>query len=575
MRIYLWCISYLKRYISHVIYYIILSLLYTIGLIAIPKLIKILADEILVNQDRTQFHIWICIVGFVTMILILANFSKNRVGTLLQERVVWDIKMSIMSKVRRLGVPYFESHSTGEILALFYVEVDAASKIYQKYIPGTLQTLILLMSTMFVMISMNAKLALAAMSCFFAYYLIGPYFEKKAALNGRKSVVQKIAVEKQTYESISGIMELRSVSQEQWSLQELLVRLDESHQSNFRASLFAFLRGSIRWNTIIGGSIVVFIYGYYLVRWEQLSVGSFIAFTLLYFQVMKNLTDIVTLITEQKMQLIQLERLHQFLTQQLSTVESDKKTIELPLDVLGELRFENVTFEYITGHSVLRNFNLNIRLGEKVALIGPSGSGKTTVTKMIGRLIEPTSGQISINRVPLSQISISHLLEQIGYMFQETYLYSISVKENILFGNLNASDEDIIKAAQAAYAHDFILQLPDGYNTVLGDRGSKLSGGQKQRIALARMFIRNPKIVILDEGTSSLDKISESIVQRALNQLLHDRITIAVAHRLSTLESFDRIIYLKNGTIVDEGTYEEMMQRWGDINEEVEGGGRG
>lgn len=574
MRIYLWCISYLKRYTLHVIYFIILGLLYTIGLIAIPKLIKILTDEILVNQDRTRFLIWICIVGFVTMILILANFSKNRVGTLLQERVVWDIKMSIMSKVRRLGVSYFESHSTGDILALFYVEVDAASKIYQKYIPGTLQTLILLMSTTFVMISMNAKLALAAMSCFFAYYLIGPYFEKKAALYGRKSVVQKIAVEKQTYESISGIMELRSVSQEKWSLQELLARLDQSHQFNLRASFFAFLRGSIRWNTIIGGSIVVFIYGYYLVRWEQLSVGSFIAFTLLYFQVMKNLTDIVTLITEQKMQLIQLERLHQFLTQQLSMVESEE-TIELPLDVLGELRFENVSFEYIPGHSVLRNFNLNIRMGEKVALIGPSGSGKTTVTKLIGRLIEPTSGQISINRVPLSQFSISHLLEQIGYMFQETFLYSISVKENILFGNLNAMDEDIIEAAQAAYAHDFILQLPDGYDTVLGDRGNKLSGGQKQRIALARMFIRNPKIVILDEGTSSLDKISESIVQRALNQLLHDRMTIAVAHRLSTLENFDRIIYLENGTIVDEGTYEEMMKRWGDINEEVEGGGLG
>jgi ATP-binding cassette subfamily B protein/subfamily B ATP-binding cassette protein MsbA len=207
--------------------------------------------------------------------------------------------------------------------------------------------------------------------------------------------------------------------------------------------------------------------------------------------------------------------------------------------------------------------DLHVQAGERVALVGTSGNGKSTLLKLVCRFYDPTVGVITLDGVPLTQLPLSQLRQSIGYVFQETYLFGTSVRENIRFGRPQATDAEVEAAAKAAYAHDFIEQLPEGYATYVGERGIKLSGGQRQRIAIARMFVKNPAIVLLDEATSALDNVSEAEVQRALDALLVGRTTLTVAHRLTTIKDYDRIIVIDEGRQVESGKYDELLLQRG------------
>jgi ATP-binding cassette subfamily B protein/subfamily B ATP-binding cassette protein MsbA len=238
-------------------------------------------------------------------------------------------------------------------------------------------------------------------------------------------------------------------------------------------------------------------------------------------------------------------------------VKEAEQPVKLP-QIKGELRFENVWFRY-AGKDVLQGFSLDIRPGERVALVGTSGGGKSTILKLINRFYDPQRGAVLLDGVPLTQLSLDQLRDAIGVVFQETYLFGTTVRENIRFGNPEATDEQVEQAAMAANAHEFIMALPNGYDTYVGERGVKLSGGQRQRISIARMFVKNPRIILLDEATSALDSVSEKEVLKALEELMKGRTTIAVAHRLTTVQDYDRIIAVKDGKAVEAVIREERL----------------
>ncbi|MNC26173.1 putative multidrug export ATP-binding/permease protein [compost metagenome] len=279
----------------------------------------------------------------------------------------------------------------------------------------------------------------------------------------------------------------------------------------------------------------------------------------------------ITLMNEQRVLLYQAETLYEFSRKEPEITEP-LSPIHLPL-VKGEIRFENVSFHYPGRSNVFESLNLKFRPGEKTAIVGTSGNGKTTMLKLINRFYDPREGEILLDGVPLKDISLELLRELIGYVSQETYLFGYSIAENIRFGKPDATDEEIVLAAKSAYAHDFITRLPDGYETLVGERGGNLSGGQKQRISLARMFIKNPAIILLDEATSSLDNISEMEVKMALSQLRKGRTTVVVAHRLSTIMDADTICVLDKGKVVETGTYQELLDKRGVFHKLVNGEG--
>lgn len=347
--------------------------------------------------------------------------------------------------------------------------------------------------------------------------------------------------------------------QEKFQALRLLSSLKTSMNINIRNNLISSLAGSL--TALIGslGPLIVLWYGGNEVIRGRLTIGQLIGFNSFLAYLFGPTQRLVNLNFSVQHSLGAIERIFEILDFE-PEVKEDSDAQELK-SINGFITFENLNFSYNGTDWVLKNINFTINAGEVVAIVGKSGAGKSTLAKLIPRFYDPQLGSIKIDGVDIRKVTIKSLREQIGVVSQETFLFSGSVKENIRYGNSRASDEDIIKAAKAANAHEFIVRLPQSYDTEIGERGIKISGGQKQRLAIARMILKNPKILVMDEATSSVDSKSEKLIQEALCNLMKGRTTIVIAHRLSTILFADMIVILENGQIVEQGTHKELYEK--------------
>lgn len=350
---------------------------------------------------------------------------------------------------------------------------------------------------------------------------------------------------------------MRANRSESWDLQRYEQKHASYNESQQKQFWFRGFRMLARQLSSFAGMMVMFIYGAYLNRIGQLSVGEFVAFTMYYQMLNRQSSQLISIFMDQSLLLHQGEKLKLFMGLKPVVTEPEHPTV-LPR-VEGRVTFRDVTFGY-GSRDVLNGFSLDIAAGERVALVGTSGNGKSTLLKLVDRFYDPQHGDVLLDGVPLRSLSLRQLRDSIGIVFQETYLFGATISENIRFGNPEATDDEVREAAIAANAHDFIMALPNGYDTNVGERGVKLSGGQRQRISIARMFIKNPRIVLLDEATSALDNVSEREVIAALDRLMKGRTTITVAHRLSTVRDYDRIVVIKDGAVAEVGSYLELLE---------------
>ncbi|WP_172954355.1 ABC transporter ATP-binding protein [Solibacillus sp. R5-41] len=561
IKIYIWAISFIRPYLSKVLLLIICGLIISVSELIIPKMFGYFIDDVLKNKNIKLFAYCLFAIFLILLLKLIATASKEYLQRYIQENSVRDLQWSIVTKLRTLGVSYLEKNSTGRILALVNTEVAALQELYRRYFPEIIQHILFVSISVYFMLDISLYLSVAIIPCFSLYYLFGPKIEKKASNIAKKLADSQINLGQKYYESVSLLKELNVFNSFEWDLNKTLKEVENNTNLFTKRYWYAYLRGSIRRFTYYFGAIILILLGCLLIKEETISAGEFVSFLLLYLVTMHKLTSIITLLTEQKMLMFQASKLYEF-THLEPTIIEQEGAVHLN-KIEGNINFENVSFCYTPDNPILKNLSFNIKSGEKIAFVGESGCGKSTITKLITRFYDCNSGEISIDSNPINSLSLGTIRQSIGIVFQDVYIFGSTIKENILFGNPFASEEEIIEASKAAHLHDYIMELPDQYNTKVDEKGVTLSGGLKQRVGLARLFIMNPSIVLLDEPTSALDNITENHIQKSLDNFLMGKTVITIAHRLSTIRNYDHIYVLDNGKITESGSHEHLLAKNG------------
>lgn len=522
-----------------------------------PMVVKNLLDEVLILESSAQLNrLTLGLMG-VFLLQSVFKFVQNYQLAYVGELIILDVREHLFNHLTRLSLGFFNDRRTGELVSRFSSDAMRLRGVLTSQVTTILSQSMTLVGSLGMMIYLNWRLMAFIAVIVPIIVGIGRYFGalmRKLSTEKQDAVaVSMVTVE----EAITGIRVVKSFAREDF---------EEQRYRKSQDDIFHVARKNMRVNNIFNplmsfvgfASLSAFLWmGGREVLAGNLSAGELVAFMFYGSNVAGSLTSFVGVYTSVQEAIGGTKRIFEIIDMQPEI--ADKPHAKSLPAVTGEIRFEDVSFAYREGVPVLHNINLTVLPGEILALVGPSGAGKTTLFNLIPRFYDPDSGCIRVDGMDIREVTQRSLRSQIGIVPQDTQLFGGTIRDNILYGKLNATDAELIEAAEAANAHEFIMEFPDGYDTVVGERGVKLSGGQRQRIAIARAILKNPRILLLDEATSSLDSESEGLVQEALQRLMHNRTTVIIAHRLSTIKSADRIAVLQKGQIIELGTHEELM----------------
>lgn len=519
--------------------------------------VKPLIDGLSTKMEGIEYYPVVYIAFFTSRGLF--SFAHSFLMRIVGEKVVRDVREQAFKKLINLPMTFFVRKPSGELIS----RVINDSQVLQAVLGYSVKDLFVEGATFLVLLSVafmrRWDLTLIALTVLpFSFFVIDRFGKKMKRISS-KTQEQISGLVVRLAESITGIKMIKAFMRER--LHE--DRFNEENKKYYRIAIKGARTmeySSLLHEIITGvGLMIVMFYGFSLVYYNKMTFGEFFSF----FSAIGLMLTPVKRIASANNKLQQARAAAERIFYLLDHKPEPDGTIDIP-PIKNEIVFERVTFIYPgTRRKVLDNINIRVKKGELVAIVGRSGAGKTTLVDMLPRFYRPTSGRILIDGVDINNATLESLRKNIGIVSQDIILFNTSVRENILFGRLDATDEEIIEAAKAAYAHDFIKEMPDGYETIIGEKGVRLSGGQKQRISIARALLKNPPILILDEATSSLDATSEMIVQRALDNLMTNRTTFVIAHRLSTIRKADRILVLDRTRIVEAGTHEELIEKGG------------
>nr|WP_217486202.1 lipid A export permease/ATP-binding protein MsbA [Acinetobacter seifertii] len=551
-------ISYLKPYWG-------VALLVLIGFgmnsateVSVAKLIKFIIDAIQ-NSSRADLDWFPLLIILLVFFRGLGLFMGGYYTAVISRSLVFSIRQEVYAKLLRLPAQYYLDNSSGHITAKIMYNVEQLTAASSESLKTIVRDGMITLGLLGYLFYTNWRLTI----CIMVFLPIIGVLVRRASKRMRKLSLQVQDtmgdVNHVVQESIGGSAVVKSFAGEE-SEQE---RFYKSSEENLKRGLKMVIVQNLNSPVVQ----VVMACAMALIVWLALrpqilgntSAGEFVAYITaagLLSKPVKNLTDV-----NEKLQR-GLAAAHSVF--ELLDLPEEENSGQLQPRLQGAIRFDHVVLNYADGTQAIKDFSLDIRPGETVALVGRSGAGKTSLVNMLVRFQEVSSGQIYLDNLPIRDIELSSLRTQIAMVNQQVVLFNRTVRENIAYGQLHdASDEQVIAAAKAAYAHDFIMNLPNGYDTVLGAQGLNLSGGQRQRIAIARAILKNAPILILDEATSALDNESEHFIQQAFDEAMQDRTTIVIAHRLSTIENADRIVVLDRGQIVEQGTHQELLAKQG------------
>lgn len=526
--------------------------------LSIPWIVRGPIDGILSRREIPSFLTLISLI-ILFMVQALFSFGHNYLSGAVGQQVLADLRVSLFSHLQTLSLPFFTGRRTGELLSRLTNDLGVVQTLSTELPVNLIRQTLILTGGIMIILYMNWRLT------FLALFLI-PIVVLAARFMGRR--LRKLSTSVQDHlaqtttlmeEMITGIRSIKSFGREEYekgrfarqtekTLQIMLKRLQTS-------AAFGPLMVFLGFSTACG----LMWYGAREVLLGKITPGEVIAFVMYAVIITGPVGSFARLFSQLQEGLGASRRVFELLDTP-PQIADRPDAFSLP-PIAGAVRFDQVSFHYLPDQPVLREINFAIAPGEKVALVGPSGAGKSTLVHLLHRFYDPTSGTISIDGHPLTKVRIKSYYDQIAYVPQEVLLFGGTLRENILYGKLDAGEAELIAASKAAHAHDFISAYPKGYETLVGEKGLTLSGGQRQRIAIARAFLKNPRILILDEATAYLDNESELFIQEALGRLMFGKTTFMIAHRLTTIQKAERILVLNKGKIVEQGNHAGLMAR--------------
>lgn len=559
IRILKYFIPYTKQMIVAVLAILISAIL---GVIP-PILIKNIVDIALPQKSLKLLVIFIVTSISITVISGLVQVGQTYLNTWIAKHIIFNMKNQMYDHLEHMSLSFFSTTNPGEIVTRMNSDIDGIQDIFNTTVVNAFSSIFVLTSAAVVLVSMNWKLAILGM--FILPLFVSPMrkvgkLRWRIATESQEKISELNQIVQETL-GISGTILMKIFTKEKDEYKNFEKVNKEVINLQIKESLAGrwFMMTISIFTTI--GPMLIYFYGGYLFIHGEITIGGIVAF--------------VAILGRLYGPVIQLSNIHIDITRSFALFgrifdyfDKNQEIINMPNaevmhEVKGLIEFANVNFSYNGIKDTLKDINFTAMPGEMSALVGPSGSGKTTITNLIPRLYEVGSGKIKIDGIDIKSVTLESLRAQIGIVMQEPYLFNASIKDNLLYAKKEATDEEVINACKAAYIHDFIMTLPEGYNTIVGNRGIKLSGGEKQRVSIARVILKDPRIIILDEATSSLDSVSEEYIQKAMIPLLKGRTSLVIAHRLSTVLAADKIIVIQDGDIVEMGKHEDLLKEDG------------
>ncbi|WP_027724726.1 ABC transporter ATP-binding protein [Tuberibacillus calidus] len=572
--------SSIKRYLKFVFpYYKEIILTIIIGIIkfgiplALPLILKYVIDDIintsLTADVKLRRLFWVTGLSLFVFVVLRPpiEYYRQYLAQWTGNKVLYDLRRKLFDHIQRLSLKFYANRKVGEIISRVINDVEQTKEFVITGMMNIWLDMITIVIALAIMFSMNVILTLVAMSMFPFYALsIKVFYGRLRKLTRARS--QALAeVQGHLHERVQGISVIKSFALEEYEQEQFAQR-----NRNFLARALDHTSWNAKTfmvvNTItdIAPLFVIMVGAYLVIVGNIAEIGTVVAFFAYMDRLYSPLRRLVSSSTTLTQAIASMDRVFEFADEKYDIV--DRPNAITAEDVRGHITIENMSFRYAKDEEyALKDINLDIQPGETIAFVGMSGGGKSTLISLIPRFYDVESGRILLDGRDLRDYKVRSLRDQIGMVLQDTILFSDTVRANIMMGNPEATEEEVVQAAKAANAHDFIMQLPKGYDTQVGERGVKLSGGQKQRIAIARVFLKNPPILILDEATSALDLESEHLIQESLEKLAKNRTTLIVAHRLATITHADRIVVIENGRISEIGNHHELMNRRGSYYE--------
>lgn len=557
--------SYYKPYMGIFLLDLFFAFLASAIALVIPLVVRYITSNV-GNMSQAVAQKQILLIGGVLIILVLvqfvANFYISDIGHVMGARIERDMRAEIFAHYQKLSFAFYDEQKTGQLMSRITSDLFDITELLHHGPENIAISLIKIIGAFVILSGISGYLTAAAFILVPFMFTYAYFLNKRMKRAFRQNRVKIAEINAQIEDNLSGIRVVKSFANEEIEKEKFKEGnngfLAAKKNSYFYMGFFH--SGMTAFTTLI--NVVVIIIGGMLLAKKLVVVSDFVAF-LLYINVFTDPIRTLIDFTEQFQNGYSgFERFVEILN--IEPDIQDKKGAVKLTDVKGHVVFDDVSFKYNdTAHRVLKHINLDVPAGTYVALVGSSGGGKTTLCSLIPRFYDVTGGSISIDEKDIRDVTLKSLRDNIGIVQQDVYLFTGTVLENIRYGKPDATEEEIIEAAKLANAHEFIMGLPNGYNTDIGQRGVKLSGGQKQRLSIARVFLKNPPILIFDEATSALDNESENIVKDSLEKLAHNRTTFVIAHRLSTIKNAERILVLTENGIEESGTHEELMEKNG------------